>query len=96
MGKAQYPNHRPIMEGLDNANSIHAFNKFEEEGFVERFQCYFRLVDIPRDAFYALATPAPQEQKFFHPEVNFFMTLNEIMKKLISISLTWVNRFFHQ
>ena len=53
--KAQYPNHSPVMEELDNANGIHAFNRFEEEGFVERFQCHFRLVDIPRDAFYALA-----------------------------------------
>ena len=59
--KAEYPNHRPIMEGLDNANGIHAFNRFKEEGFVERFQCHFRLVGIPRDAFYALATPATQE-----------------------------------
>ena len=46
---------------LDNANTIHAFNRFEEEGFVERFQCHFRLVDIPRDAFYPLATPTIQE-----------------------------------
>ena len=49
------------MEEQDNANSIHTFNKFEEEGFVERFQQYFRLVDIPRDVLYALATPAIQE-----------------------------------
>ena len=49
------------MEELDNANGVHAFNRFEEEGFVEHFQCHFRLVDIPHDAFYALATPATQE-----------------------------------
>ena len=49
------------MAVLDNANSIHAFNRFEEEGFVERFHCHFGLVDIPRDALYALATPAAQE-----------------------------------
>ena len=48
------------MEELDNANGIHAFNRFEGEGFVERFPCHFRLVDIPRDAFYALATSATQ------------------------------------
>ena len=59
--KAQYPNHSPVMEELDNTNGIHAFNKFEEEEFVERFQCYFRLVDIPRDAFYVLEMPATQE-----------------------------------
>ena len=56
--KAQYPHHRFIMKGLDNVNGIHVFNRFEEEGFVERFQCHFRLVDIPLDALYALATPA--------------------------------------
>ena len=51
------PHHRFKMKGLDNANGIHAFNRFEEEGFVERFQCHFRLLDIPRDTFYALAMP---------------------------------------
>ena len=49
------------MEERDNVNGIHAFNRFEEEGFVERFQCHFRLVDIPRDTLYALVTPAVQE-----------------------------------
>ena len=58
--KAQYPNHNPVMEELDNANVIHAFNRFEEEGFAESFQCHFMLVDLPQDAFYALATPATQ------------------------------------
>ena len=56
--KAQYLHHRFIMKEQDNANVIHAFNRFEEEGFVERFQCHFRLVDIACDAFYVLATPA--------------------------------------
>ena len=55
--KAQYPHHRFIMKGQDNANGIHAFNRFEEAGFAERFQCHFRLVNILHDAFYALATP---------------------------------------
>ena len=59
--KAQYPQHRFIIEELDNTNSIHAFNRFEEKGYIERIQCNFRLVDIPRDVFYALATPAIQE-----------------------------------
>ena len=40
---AQYPHHRFILEGLDNANNVHAFNRFEEEGYIERFQCHFRL-----------------------------------------------------
>ena len=63
--KAQYPRQRFIMEQLDNSNSIHAFNRFEEKGYVERFQCHFRLVDILRDVFYALVTPAIQEFFFF-------------------------------
>ena len=49
------------MEELGNTNGIHVFNSFEEEGFLERFQCHFRLADIPRDAHYALATPVIQE-----------------------------------
>ena len=53
----QYPEHRFIIEELENANSIHIFNRFGEEGYVERFQCQFRLVDLARGALYALATP---------------------------------------
>ena len=50
-----------MIEELDNANSIYAFNSIEEKGYVERLQCHFRLVDISRDVLYALATPAIQE-----------------------------------
>ena len=59
--KAQYPHHRFIIEELGNANSIHAFNRFEKKGYVERLQCHFRLVDILGDALYALATPTIQK-----------------------------------
>ena len=59
--KEQYPHHRFIIGELANVNSIHAFNRFEEKGYVERFQCHFRFVDIPRYVFYALATPTIQE-----------------------------------
>ena len=34
--KAQYSDHRLIIKELDNANSIHAFNTFEEKGWVCR------------------------------------------------------------
>ena len=44
--KAQYPHHSFIIEQLDNVNGIHAFNRFEEKGYVEHFQCHFRLVEI--------------------------------------------------
>ena len=59
--KAQYPHHRPIIQELDNVNSIHAFNRFEEKEYVERFQYHFRLVDISRGALYALAMSSIQE-----------------------------------
>ena len=55
--RAQYPHHRFIIGELDNANNIHAVNGFEEEGHVQRFQCHFMLVDLARDALYALAKP---------------------------------------
>ena len=35
--KEQYPHHRFIIGELANVNSIHAFNRFEEKGYVERF-----------------------------------------------------------
>ena len=54
--QAQYPHHRFIEDEIDNRNSILAFNRFEEEGHVERFHCHFRLVDLLRDALYALGT----------------------------------------
>ena len=58
---AQYPHHRPIIEDLSNPNSILAFNRFEEKGYVEHFQYHFSFVDIPHNTLYALATPAIQE-----------------------------------
>ena len=60
--KAQYPHHRFIIEEQDNANSVHAFNRFEKKGYVERFQCHFRLADILRDGLYALATHASRNK----------------------------------
>ena len=56
--KAQYPHHKIIMKQLDNANGIHAFDRYEEKGYVEHFHCHFGLADIPRDAIYALVMPA--------------------------------------
>lgn len=48
--RTQYPHHRFIVEELDNANDIHAFNRFEEKGHLERFQHHFRLIDLACDA----------------------------------------------
>ena len=78
--KAQYPGHRFKMEEQDNANGTHVFNRFEEEGFVERFQCHFRLVDIPRNVLYAWARLPSKNKNFFIPAAQgyglatFFMT----------------------
>ena len=60
-GLSTISKYNPVMEELDNPNSTHAFKRFEEGEFVEHFQCYFRLVDIPRNAFYALAMAATKE-----------------------------------
>ena len=46
-----FPDHEVIVE-IDNPNSIHAFNRFEEEGHVERKFNHFRLIDLTRDNLY--------------------------------------------
>jgi len=45
----------------ENPNSVHAFNRFEEEGHVERFGCHFRLIDLTREDLYDMGVPAIQE-----------------------------------
>ena len=54
--REQYPHPRFIVKEMDDTNSIHAFNRFEEEGHIEGFQCHFKLVDLVRDALFALGT----------------------------------------
>ena len=71
------------MEELDNANSIHAFNRFEEKGYLERFQCHFRLVNIPCDALYAWPR-LPSRNKVFYKKIYNF---NGIIKRVMSTSL---------
>ena len=46
-----FPDHEVIVE-IDNPNSIHAFNRFEEEGPVERKFNHFRLIDLTRGNLY--------------------------------------------
>ena len=46
---------------IDNPNSVHVFNRFEEEGHVERYGCHFKLVDLTREDLYDLGVPAIQE-----------------------------------
>lgn len=46
---------------IDNPNGIHAFNRFEEDGHVERYRCHFRLIDLTRDDLYDLVVPALED-----------------------------------
>ena len=52
-----FPEHEVIVE-IDNPNSIHAFNHFEEEGHVERRYNNFRLLDLTREELYVMGVPA--------------------------------------
>ena len=42
---------------IDNPNSIHAFNRFEEEGHAGRKDNHFRLTDLTRKELYAMGVP---------------------------------------
>ena len=48
---------------MDNPNSIHAFNRFEEEGHVEQKWNHFRLLDLTREELYAMGVPAIFDEK---------------------------------
>ena len=52
-----FPDHEIIVE-IDNTNSIHAFNRFEKEGHVERKYNHFRLIDLTWEELYAMRVPA--------------------------------------
>ena len=52
-----FPDHEIIVE-IDNPNSIHAFNRFEEEGHAERRYNHFRLIDLTREELYTMGVPA--------------------------------------
>jgi len=56
----QFPRSEEIVI-IDNPNSVHAFNRFEEEGHVERFGCHFKLVDLTREDLYEMGVPAITE-----------------------------------
>ena len=59
--KAQHPHHRFRVEELDNAHSIHVFNQFEEERYLEFFPYHSRLVDIAGDTLHVHGTPKLQK-----------------------------------
>ena len=55
-----FPEHEVVVE-LDTPNAIHAFNRFEEEGHVERRYNHFSLIDLTRDNLYDMGIPAVLE-----------------------------------
>ena len=62
-----FPDREVIVE-IYNPNSIHAFNRFEEEGQAEQKYNHFRLIDLTREELYALRVSAilddEEEQNF--------------------------------
>ena len=52
-----FPDHEVIVE-IDNPDSIHAFNRFEEEGHAERKYNHLRLIDLTREGLYDMGVPA--------------------------------------
>ena len=42
---------------INNPNSIHAFNRFDEEGHVERGYNHFRLIDLAREELNIMGVP---------------------------------------
>ena len=52
-----FPNYEVIVE-IGNPNSIHAFNRFEEEGHAERKYNDFRLIDLTREDLNNMGVPA--------------------------------------
>ena len=49
--------HEIIVE-IDSPSSIHAFNRFEEEGHVEWGYNNFMLIDVTREELYVMEVPA--------------------------------------
>ena len=56
----QFSNREEIVI-IDNPNGIHAFNRLEEEGHLERYKCHFKLVDLTREDLYMMGVPAIEE-----------------------------------
>ena len=68
---------------MDNPNSIHAFNRFEEEGHVERKYNHLRLIDLTREELYVIAVPGILDDE----ELKIFYDPNWDHEKLMSTSL---------
>ena len=48
--------HEVIVE-IDNPNSVHAVNRFEEGGHAKRKYNHFRLIDLTREELHAMGVP---------------------------------------
>ena len=58
--EGHFPDYEVIVE-IGNPNSIHAFNRFEEKGHVERKFNHFRLIDLTRDNLYDMGISGGDE-----------------------------------
>ena len=58
--REKFPDSEEIV-AIDNPNSIHKFNRFEEEEHVERYGCHFKLIDLTRQDLYDMGVPAIEE-----------------------------------
>ena len=43
-----------VIVEIDNRNSIHVFNQFEEEGHTEQKYNHFRLIDLTQEELYVM------------------------------------------
>ena len=43
---------------IDNPNRVHAFNRFEEEDHVQRYEYDFRFINVMRNNFYDMGSHA--------------------------------------
>ena len=78
-----FPNHKIILE-IGNPNSIHAFNRFEEEGHAERKYNHFRLRDLTREELYAIDISAildDEEEQNFSDRIQKFLKLKRTKNK---------------
>ena len=66
---------REIIVEIDNRNSIHAFNRFEEDGHEEHKYNHFRLIDLTREELYAMRVPVIPDDDNEEEEQKFVMTL---------------------
>ena len=55
--REKFPDSEEIV-AIDNPNSIHKFNRLEEEHHLERYGCHYKLVDLTREDLYDMGIPA--------------------------------------